>query len=55
MRSTVDLVTLLAQDIEVSFSFEHKGRAVFVDRRAAYATVVWHRGLTCKLLQAIAA
>ena len=49
-RSTVDQVTLLTQDIEDSFSAEKKAGGVFVDLTAAYDTV-WHRGLTCKLLQ----
>ena len=49
-RSTVDQVTLLAQDIEDSFSAKQKAGAVFVDLTAAYDTV-WHRGLTCKLLR----
>jgi len=49
-RSTVDQVTLLANDIEDSFSAKKKAGAVFVDLTAAYDTV-WHRGLTCKLLQ----
>jgi len=49
-RSAVDQVTLLTQDIEDSFSAEKKAGAVFVDLTAADDTV-WHRGLTCKLLQ----
>ena len=49
-RLTVDQVTLLTQGIEDSFSAEKKAGAVFVDLTAAYNTV-WHRGLTCKLLQ----
>jgi len=49
-RSTVEQVTLLTQDIEDSFSAKKKAGAVFVDLTAAYDTV-WHRGLTCKLLQ----
>ena len=48
-RSAIDLVTLLTQDIEDSFSTKKKAGAVFVDLTAAYDTV-WHRGLTCKLL-----
>ena len=44
-RSAVDQVTLLAQDIEDSFSAKKKARAVFVDLAAAYNTV-WHCGLT---------
>ena len=49
-RSTVDQVTLLTQNIENSFLAKKKGRAVFVSLTAAYDTV-WHRSLTCKLLQ----
>jgi len=49
-RSTVDQVTLLAQDIEDSFSAEKKAGAVCVNLTAAYDTV-WHHGLTCKLLR----
>ena len=49
-RSAVDQVTLLTHDIEDSFSAKKKAGAVFVDLTAAYDTV-WHRGLTCKLLQ----
>jgi len=47
--SAVDLVTLLTQDTEDSFSAKKKTGAVFVDLIAAYYTI-WHRGLTCKLL-----
>ena len=49
-RSAVDQVTLLTQNIEDSFSSKRKAGAVFVDLTAAYDTV-WHRSLTCKLLQ----
>jgi len=49
-RSTVDQVTLPTQDIEDSFSAKKKTGAVSVDLTAAYGTV-WHRDLTCKLLQ----
>ena len=49
-RSAVDLVTLLTQDIEDSFSAKKKAGAVFVDLTTTYDTV-WHRGLTCKLLR----
>ena len=49
-RSAVDQVTLLTQDIEDSFSARKKAGVVFVDLTAAYDTV-WHRSLTCKLLQ----
>jgi len=40
----------LTQDMEDSFSGEKKAGAVFVDLTAAY-DIVWHRGLTCKLLR----
>ena len=36
--------------MEDSFSGEKKAGAVFVDLTAAY-DIVWHRGLTCKLLR----
>ena len=49
-KSATDQVTLLTQDIEDSLSAKKKAGAVFVDLTAAYDTV-WHRGLTCKLLQ----
>jgi len=49
-RSAVDQVTRLTLDIEDSFSAKKKAGAVFVDLAVAYDTV-WHRGLTCKLLQ----
>jgi len=49
-RSAVDQVTLLKQDIEDSFSPKKKAGPVFVNLTAAYDTV-WHRDLTCKLLQ----
>ena len=42
-RSAIDQATLLAQDIEKSFSPKNKAGAVFVDLTAAYDTV-WHRG-----------
>jgi len=48
--STVHHVTLLSQDIEDSFSAKKKAGAVFVNLTAAYDTI-WHRGLTCNLLQ----
>jgi len=47
-RSAIDLVTLLTQDIEDTFSAEKKVGAVFFDFTASYNTV-WHRSLTCKL------
>jgi len=49
-RSAIDQVTRLTQDTEDSFSAEKKAGAVFVDVTAAYDTV-WHRSITCKLLQ----
>ena len=49
-RSTTDQVTLLTQEIEDSFSANKKAGAVFVDLTAAY-DILWHRGLTCKLLR----
>jgi len=49
-RSAADQVTLLTQDIEDSFSAKEKAGAVLVDLTAAY-DIVWHRGLTCKLLR----
>ena len=49
-RSTVDQVTLLIQDIEDSFLAKKNAGAVFVNLIAAYDTV-WHRSLTCNLLQ----
>ena len=47
----VDQFTLLKQDIEDTFSAK-KGGVVFVHLIAAY-DIVWHRGLTCKLLQSL--
>ena len=49
-KSTVDQVVLLTQNIENSFEAKKKAGAVFVDLTAAY-DIVWHRGLTCKLLR----
>ena len=49
-RSTVDQVSLLAQEIMDSFSANRKAGEVFVDLTAAYDSV-WHHGLTCKLLR----
>ena len=49
-KSTVDQVVLLTQNIEDSFETKKKAGAVFVDLTAAY-DIVWHRGLTCKLLR----
>ena len=51
-RSTVDQVTLLAQDIEDSFQANEKAGVVLLDLTAAYDTV-WHRGLHLKLLRTI--
>ena len=49
-KSIVDQVVLLTQDIEDSFEAKKKAGAVFVDLTAAY-DIVWHRGITCKLLR----
>jgi len=49
VRSAIDQVTLLTEDIKNSFS-TWKAGAVFIHNIAAYDTV-WHRGLTCKLLR----
>jgi len=49
VRSTVDQVTLFTQEIEDSFSAKKKADSEFVDLTAA-DDIVWHRGLTCKLL-----
>ena len=49
-KSTVDQVVLLTHNIEDSFEAKKKAGAVFVDLTAAY-DIVWHRGLTCKLLR----
>ena len=50
VKSTVDQVDLLIQNIEDFFQAKKKAGAVFVNITAAYDTV-WHRGLTCKLLR----
>ena len=49
-RSTVDQTVLLMKNIEDSFETKKKADAVFVNLTAAY-DIVWHRGLTCKLLR----
>ena len=49
-KSTVDQIVLLTQNIEDSFEAKKKAGAVFVNLTAAY-DIVWHRGLTCKLLR----
>ena len=49
-KSTVDQVVLLTQNIKDSFEAKKKAGAVFIDLTAAY-DIVWHRGLTCKLLR----
>ena len=41
---------MLTHNIEDSFEDKKKAGAVFVDLTAAY-NIVWHRGLTCKLLR----
>ena len=48
-KSTVDQVVLLTQNIEDSFEAKIKTGAVFINLTAAY-DIVWHRGLTFKLL-----
>jgi len=45
-RPTADQVTLLTQDIEISFSAKKTG-AMFFELTSAYDTV-WYRGLTWK-------
>ena len=50
VKSTVDQVVLLTQNIKDSFEAKKKTGAVFVNLTTAYDTV-WHRGLTCKLLR----
>ena len=40
----------MTQDFEDSFSAKNKSGTVFVDLTAAY-DIVWHSGLTCKLLR----
>ena len=49
-KSTVDQIVLLTQNIKDSFEAKKKAGAVFIDLTAAY-DIVWHRGLTCKLLK----
>ena len=49
-RSIVDQIVLLKQNIEDSFEAKKKARVVFVDLTAFY-DIVWHRGLTGKLLR----
>ena len=49
-KSTVDQVVLLTQNIEDSFEAKKKAGAVFINLTAAY-DIVWHRGLSCKLLR----
>ena len=49
-KLTVDQTVLLTQNIEESFEAKKKAGDVFVDLTAAYG-IVWHRGLTCKLLR----
>ena len=48
-KSIVDQVTLLTQKIEDSFLAKKKDSAGFVNLTAVYI-IVWHCGLTCKLL-----
>ena len=49
-KSTLDQVVLLTQNIEDSFEAKKKSGAVFINLTAAY-DIVWHRGITCKLLR----
>ena len=49
-RSTVDQTVLLTQNTEDSFETKKKANAVLVNLTAAY-DIVWHSGLTCKLLK----
>ena len=49
-KSTIDQVVLLTQNIEDFFEAKKKASAIFVNLTAAY-DIVWHRGLTCKLLR----
>ena len=49
-KSTIDQVVLLTQNIEDSFEAKKKASAIFIDLTAAY-DIVWHHGLTCKLLR----
>ena len=49
-KSTVDQLVLLTQNIEDSFEAKKNADAVFVDLTAAY-DIIWHRGLTWKLLR----
>ena len=46
----MDQTVLLTQNIEDSFEAKKKTGAVFVNLTTAY-DIVWHRGLTCKLLR----
>ena len=46
----MDQTVLLTQNNEDLFKAKKKAGAVFVDLIAAY-NIVWHRGLTCKLLR----
>ena len=48
--STVDQVVLLTQNINNSFEAKKKAGYVFINLTTAY-DIVWHRGLTCKLLR----
>ena len=50
MKSIIDQVVLLTQNIEDSFEPKKKASAVFIDLTAAYDTV-FHHDLTCKLLR----
>ena len=49
-KSTIDQVVLLTQNIKNSFEAKKKAGAIFVNMTAA-CDIVWHLGLTCKLLR----
>ena len=49
-KSTVDQVILPMQNTEDSFEAKEKAGAVFVNLTASF-DIVWHCGLTCKLLR----
>ena len=51
-RCTLDQVTLLTEDIEISVNKKQEVGLVLVNLSTAYDTV-WHRGLTLKLLRTI--
>ena len=51
-RCTLDQAALLTEDTEASFDKKLKAGIVFVNLSVAY-NIVWHRGLTLKLLKTI--